>query len=131
MAWKEEERLGDRRSTGLMKRHMHYRSKELNKRIAFPAKEVGRRTIDAFNQPGRQYLEQPKSNDNTQTIGDVVLNTYTTPIDFAITTNFFNSLSEQERTILEDFSAGYTQKGTALIIFSPQNSPICPRFKNS
>ncbi len=68
MVWKEEERLGDRRSTGLMKNHMHYRSKELNKRIAFPAKEVGKRTIDAFNQPGRQYLEQPKSNDNTQTI---------------------------------------------------------------
>ncbi len=110
MAWKEGVRLGDRCSPGLMKSHMHFRSKELNIRSAFPAKEVGKRTIDAFNQPGRQYFDQPKSNDNTQTIGDVVLNTYTTPIDFVIINDFLNSLSEQERAILEDLSAGYTLK---------------------
>ena len=110
MAWKEGVRLGDRCTPGLMKSHMHFRSKELNIRSAFPAKEVGKRTIDAFNRPGRQYLDQPKSNDSTQTIGDVVLNTYTTPIDFAITNDFLNSLSEQETNIQNDLSAGYTAK---------------------
>ncbi len=110
MAWKEGVRLGDRCSPGLMKSHMHFRSKELNIRSAFPAKEVGKRTIDAYNRPGRQYLDQPKSKENNQTIGDVVLNTKTTPLDYAITNDFLNSLSDQEKTILEDLSAGYTAK---------------------
>ncbi len=110
MAWKEGERLGDRRTTGLMKSHMHFRSKELNRRSAFPAKEVGKRTIDAYNRPHRVHLEQPLSGDEPRTVGDVVLNTYTTPIDFAITNDFLNSLSVHERMILEDLSAGYTAK---------------------
>ena len=110
MAWTEGERLGDRRTTGLMKSHMHFRSKELNRRSAFPAKEVGKRTIDAYNRPHRVHLEQPLSGDEPRTVGDVVLNTYTTPIDFAITNDFLNSLSVHERMILEDLSAGYTAK---------------------
>ena len=110
MAWLEGERLGNRCSSGLMKSHMHFRSKELNIRSAFPAKEVGKRTIDAFNRPGRQYLDQPKSKENNQTIGDVVLNTKTTPLDYVITQDFLNSLTEQEQLILEDLSAGYTVK---------------------
>ncbi len=111
MAWKEGERLGDRCTTGLMKSHMHYRSKELNRRSAFPAKEVGKRTIDAYNRPHLVHLEQPlSSGDEPRTVGDVVLNTYTTPIDFAITNDFLNSLSDQEKTILEDLSSGYTAK---------------------
>ncbi len=36
MAWKEGERLGERSTPGLMKAMMHFRSKELNKRSAFP-----------------------------------------------------------------------------------------------
>ena len=110
MAWKEGERLGDRRTTGLMKSHMHFRSKELNRRSAFPAKEVGKRTIDAYNRPHRVHLEQPLSSGETRTIGDIVLNTYTTPLDFAITNDFLNSLTVQEQMILDDLSAGYTAK---------------------
>jgi hypothetical protein len=110
MAWKEGVRLGVRCTPGLMKSHMHFRSKELNIRSAFPAKEVGKRTIDAYNRPHRLHLEQPLVGEEQRTVGDVVLNTYTTPIDFAITNDFLNSLSEQERTILEDLSAGYTAK---------------------
>lgn len=110
MAWKEGVRLGDRCSPGLMKSHMHFRSKEINIRSAFPAKEVGKRTIDAYNRPHRLHLEQPLFGDEHRTVGDVVLNTYTTPIDFAITNDFLNSLSKQEQTILEDLSAGYTAK---------------------
>ena len=110
MAWKEGERLGERSSLGLMKSHMHFRNKELKKRSAFPAKEVGKRTIDAYNRPHRVHLEQPLSSGETRTVGDVVLNTYTTPLDFTITNDFFNSLTEQERTILEDLSSGYAAK---------------------
>ncbi len=110
MAWKEGVRLGDRCTLGLMKSHMHYRSKELNIRSAFPAKEVGRRTIDAYNRPNRVHLEQPLSSGESRTVGDVVLNTYTTPLDYAITNDFLNSLSDQEETILEDLSTGYTAK---------------------
>ena len=110
MAWKEGVRLGDRCTPGLMKSHMHFRSKELNIRSAFPAKEVGKRTIDAYNRPHRLHLEQPLSGDEPRTVGDVVLNTYTTPLDFAITNDFLNSLSEQETKILNDLSAGFTVK---------------------
>lgn len=113
MAWKEGERLGDRRTTGLMKSHMHYRSKELNKRSAFPAGEMGKSQKDAWNKPERVYLDKPRVKGEDQTIGDVVLNTYTTPLDFAITSDFLNSLSECERDLLEDLSAGYTAKEIA------------------
>ena len=92
---------------------MHFRSKELNVRSAFPAKEVGNRIIYAFNRPGRKYLDQPKSNDNTQTVGDIVLNKYTTLVDFAITNDFLSSLNEQEKNILNDLSAGFTAKEIA------------------
>ena len=110
MAWKEGERLGDRRTTGLMKSHMHYRSKELNKRSAFPAGEMGKSQKDAWNKPERVYLDKPRVKSEDQTIGDIVLNTQTTPLDYAITNDFLNSLPDQERTILEDLSAGYSQK---------------------
>ncbi len=40
MAWKEGERLGDRCTPSLMKSMMHFRSKELNKRSAFPVREI-------------------------------------------------------------------------------------------
>ena len=48
MAWKEGEKLGERCSLKLMKSAMHFRSKELNNRSAFPCKEVGESAIDAW-----------------------------------------------------------------------------------
>ena len=48
MAWKEGEKLGERCSLKLMKSAMHFRSKELNNRSAFPCKEVGKSAIDAW-----------------------------------------------------------------------------------
>jgi len=110
MAWKEGERLGNKRSLGLLKSHMHYRSRELNFRSAFSVGEVGKSQKDAWNKPERVYLDKPRVKGDDQTIGDVVINTYTTPLDFAITNDFINSLTEQEQTILEDLSAGYTAK---------------------
>ena len=109
-AFMQEKKLGEKCTLGLQKSIMHFRGKEINKRSVFPAKEVGKRTIDAYNRPHRLHLEQPLSGDEPRTVGDVVLNTYTTPIDFAITNDFLNSLSEQEKSILEDLSAGYTAK---------------------
>ncbi len=102
MAWKEGERLGDRFTIGLMKSNMHFRSKELNKRSAFPTDEVGKSQIDAFNRPERVYLDRPLSR--------FVLKTTTTPLDYCITNEFLSSLSECERNILNDLSAGYTFK---------------------
>ena len=110
MAWQEGERLGARSTIGLMKSKMHFRSKELNKRSAFPAHEVGKSQIDAFNRPERVYLDRPLAADKTKTLGDVVLNTSTTPLDYCITNEFLGSLSGQEKNILNDLSAGYTWK---------------------
>ena len=109
-AFMQEKKLGEKCTLGLQKSIMHFRGKEINKRSVFPAKEMGKRTIDAYNRPHRVHLEQPLSSGETRTVGDVVLNTYTTPVDFAITNDFLSSLNESEKNILEDLSAGYTAK---------------------
>jgi FixJ family two-component response regulator len=74
---------------------------------------MGKSQKDAWNKPERVYLDKPRVKGEDQTIGDVVLNTYTTPLDYAITNDFLNSLSVHERMILEDLSAGYTAKEIA------------------
>ena len=53
MAWKEGERLGNRSTPGLMKSFMHFRDKGLYNRSAFPAKEMGKSTRDAWNRRER------------------------------------------------------------------------------
>lgn len=113
MAYVQGKRMGKRCTPGLMKSVMHYRAKELNFRSAFPADEMGKSQKDAWNKPERVYLDKPRVKGEDQTIGDVVLNTYTTPIDFAITNDFLSSLSESEKNVLEDLSAGYTIKEIA------------------
>jgi len=113
MAYVQGKRMGKRCTPGLMKSVMHFRAKELNFRSAFPADEMGKSQKDAWNKPERVYLDKPRAKGEDQTIGDVVLNTYTTPLDFAITNDFLNCLSDQERVILEDISAGYTAKEIA------------------
>lgn len=113
MSFVQGRRMGDRCTPGLMKSVMHYRAKELNIRSAFPAAEVGKSQKDAWNKPERVYLDKPRVKGEDQTIGDIVLNTYTTPLDYAITNDFLSSLSVNEMNILEDLSAGYTQKEIA------------------
>ncbi len=103
-AFMQQKKLGGKCTLGLQKSIMHFRGKEINKRSVFPAKEVGKRTIDAWNRPERIYLDKPRSSEDTNTIGDVVLNTKTTPLDFAITNDFLNSLSDQEKIILEELN---------------------------
>jgi hypothetical protein len=110
IAYVHGKKLGERCTPGLMKSVMHYRSKELNIRSAFPTDEMGKSQRDAWNKPERVYLDKPRVKGEEQTNGDVVLNTYTTPLDYAITNDFLSSLSESEMHILEDLSAGYTAK---------------------
>jgi hypothetical protein len=110
MAWKESVRLGERSTPGLMKSMMHFRSKELNKRSAFRAKEVGKRTIDAWNHD-RVYVDRPVPGDGcTTSLAEFLLPMKITPLDFTIVNDFMNSLTEEERIFLDDLSAGYTMK---------------------
>jgi hypothetical protein len=103
MAWKEGQRLGERCTTGLMKSMMHFRSKELDRRSAFPAKDMGKRTLDAWNHE-RVYIDRPL------TLGEFLLPVKITPLDFTITNNFLESLTDDERLFLDDLTAGYSMK---------------------
>ena len=108
-----KKKMGDQVTPGMMKSVMHFRAKELNFRSAFPAEEMGKSQKDAWNKPERVYLDKPRVKGEDQTIGDIVLNIQTTPLDYAITNDFLNNLSVHERMILEDLSAGYTAKEIA------------------
>ena len=109
MAWKEGERLGPRCTNGLMKSAMHFRAKELNRRSAFPAKEMGKRAIDAWNRPERVYLDRPVVKSGGL-VGDIVLSEKATPYDYAVVNDFIGALTEQEQTVLDDLNAGFTRK---------------------
>jgi hypothetical protein len=109
-AFMQEKKLGEKCSIGLQKSIMHFRSKELDIRSVFPADEMGKSQKDAWNKPERVYLDRPRSKEVVNTIGDMVLNTRTNPLDIAITNDFLGCLSEQESDILNDLSAGYTMK---------------------
>lgn len=114
MAWKEGQRLGDRCTPGLMKSMMHYRSKELSKRSAFPAKEVGKSAKDAWNKPERVYLDRcAMKGEEGQTLSEILLFNKVTPLDFCITNDFLESLSDTESAVLEDLAAGYNCKEIA------------------
>ena len=109
MAWKEGERLGDRSTPGLMKSMMHFRSKELNKRSAFPAKEMGKRTLDAWNRPERVYLDRPVSISNG-IVADFLLSEKATPYDHTVVNDFIGALSVEEQNVLDDLNAGFKRK---------------------
>ena len=109
MAWKEGERLGDRCTPGLMKSMMHFRSRELNKRSAFPAKEVGKRTIDAWNRPERVYLDKPAANTGG-IVADFLLSERATPYDHTVVNDFIEALSAEEQDVLNDLNAGFKRK---------------------
>lgn len=110
MAWKEGQRLGSRCTNGLMKSIMHFRAKELNRRSAFPVKEVGKRTLDAWNHK-RLYVDRPVLSDGCVTsLAEFLLPVKITPLDFTITNNFLESLTVEERSFLDDLIAGYSMK---------------------
>jgi hypothetical protein len=110
MAWKEGQRLGSRCTNGLMKSMMHFRSKELDRRSAFPAKEVGKRTVDAWNHD-RVYIDRPVKNDAEPiSLAEFLLPVKITPLDFTITNDFLSALTDDERLFLDDITAGYSMK---------------------
>ncbi len=82
---------------------MHFRSKELNRRSAFSAKEVGKSELDAWNHD-RVYIDRP------MTLGEFQLPVKINPLDYAITNNFLESLTAEERLFLDDITAGYSMK---------------------
>jgi hypothetical protein len=100
MAWKEGERLGARCTPGLMKSMMHFRSKELDRRSAFPAKNMGKRTLDAWNHE-RVYIDKPAGFQLPMKIN---------PLDFTIVNDFLSSLTDDEQIFLDDLTAGYNMK---------------------
>ncbi len=109
MSWKEGERLGERSTPGLMKSMMHFRSKELNKRSAFPAKEMGKRTIDAWNRPERVYMDRPAPVSNG-IVADFLLSEKATPYDHTVVNDFLGALSAEEQNVLDDLNAGFKRK---------------------
>jgi hypothetical protein len=110
MAWKEGQRLGSRCTQGLMKSMMHFRSKELGRRSAFPAKEMGKRTLDAWNHD-RVYIDRPVKQDaDPISLAEFLLPMKITPLDFTITNDFLSALTVDEQIFLDDLSAGYNTK---------------------
>jgi hypothetical protein len=107
MAWKEGKRLGERSTPGLMKSMMHFRSKELNRRSAFPASAMGKRTIDAWNRPERVYLDRPVPMSGG-IVGDFLLSEKATPYDHAVVNDFLGALTGEEQDLLNDINAGFT-----------------------
>jgi hypothetical protein len=113
MAWKEGERLGNRSTLGLMKSMMHFRSKELDRRSAFPAKDMGKRTLDAWNHD-RVYIDRSvKSDADPIPLAEFLLPMKITPLDYAITNDFLSALTADERSLLDGLTAGYSTKGTS------------------
>jgi hypothetical protein len=90
MAWKEGEKLGERCNLRLMKSAMHFRSKELNKRSAFPCKEVGNGAIDARSK-WLVYVDRPYAT-SRNTASDQILRTAMTPFDDTIASMFVEDI---------------------------------------
>jgi hypothetical protein len=108
MAWKEGEKLGERCNLKLMKSAMHFRSKELHKRSAFPCKEVGKSGIDAWSKE-LVYVDRPYANSGN-TASEQILRTATTPLDHTIALMFIDDLTVDERIILDALASGYSLK---------------------
>jgi len=113
MAWKQGEKVGSQRSLGLMKSVMHFRSKELDRRSAFPAKAVGKSGIDAWNHE-RLYLGRRVYTDGSATtLADFLLPMKITPLDYAIANDFMDSLTDEEHIFVDDLLEGYSLKDIA------------------
>jgi hypothetical protein len=120
-----KKKMGEECPIGLMKSVMHYRSKELNKRSAFPLDEVGKKKRDAWNHD-RVYVDRPLPGDEKNgSLADFLLPMKTTPLDFTIANDFMESLTGDERLFLDDLTAGYKLKEIAA-----RNNFEYPRLKS-
>jgi hypothetical protein len=88
---------------------MHFRSKELNKRSAFPAKEMGKRTLDAWNRPERVYLDRPVSMSGGIVAG-FLLSERATPYDHTVVNDSLGALTAEEQDVLDDLNTGFKRK---------------------
>jgi hypothetical protein len=107
MAWREGERLGNRCSTKLMQSLMHFRSKELKIRSAFPADEVGKSIRDAFNHD-RISLNQPYLGQADCTLEDTLVSYGQSPLNICIVNDFFDSCNDLEKQVVDAKLAGYS-----------------------
>jgi hypothetical protein len=112
MAWKEGEKLGEKCNLKLMRSAMHFRSKELNRRSAFPCDEVGKSAIDAWSKE-LVYIDRPYSNSG-KTASDQILRTATTPLDHTISSMFIDDLSDDERMLLDALVSGFAVKEVSI-----------------
>ena len=114
MAYVQGKKMGDRCTPGLMKSVIVYRAKELKFRSAFPVDEVGKSQKDAWNKPERVYLDRcALKGEDGQTLSEILLFNKVTPLDFCITNDFLESLSETETAVLGDLAAGFNCKEIA------------------
>lgn len=110
MAYVQGQKMGARCTLGLMKSVMHFRSKELNKRSSFPAEEVGKSGINAWNHE-RVYVDRKVYADGSATtLADFLLPMKITPLDFAIANDFMDALAEEEHIFIDDLLEGYSLK---------------------
>ena len=110
MAYVQGKKMGDRCTPGLMKSVIVYRAKELKFRSAFPTDEMGKSQKDAWNKPERVYLDRKVAGEETNTLADFLIPDRITPLDFAQAEDFMSALTDEERTFLDDLTAGYTLK---------------------
>ena len=110
MAWKEGVRLGNRSTLGLAeKRNALQIAQELNRRSAFPAKEVGKRTLDAWNRPERVYMDRPGI------VADFLLSEKATPYDHTVVNDFIGALTSEEQEVLDDLTPDSNEKKSASV----------------
>jgi hypothetical protein len=109
MAWKEGQRLGNRCSTKLMQSLMHFRSKELKIRSAFPADEVGKSIRDAFNHE-RISINQPYAGEPSCTLEDTLVSYGQSPLHTCIVNDFNSALTSEEQMLTDAIVAGYNSQ---------------------
>jgi hypothetical protein len=107
MAWRKGQRLGNRCSTKLMQSLMHFRSKELKIRSAFPADEVGKSIRDALNHE-RISINQPYAGEPSCTLEETLVSYGQSPLNICIVNDFFDSCNDSERALAEAKLAGYS-----------------------
>jgi hypothetical protein len=99
MAWREGEKLGEKSSVKLMQSLMHFRSKELKIRSAFPADEVGKSQRDIWN----------RAHESTDTT-TIASTKFADPFHLCIVSDFNNALTPDEQILADAIIAGYNSQ---------------------
>jgi hypothetical protein len=87
---------------------MHFRSKELKIRSAFPVYEVGKSVRDTFNND-RISLSQLYLGEQACTLTYTLISYGQSPLDITIVNQFMNACNESERMFAEGKLAGYSE----------------------